>query len=313
MAHFQVSRLLNSQVLSLELLAGRNGLARTIQSVDVNRPGLALVGFYKNLAMDRIQVFGRGEHSFIEEMSEMQLQAMRKSFFEFAFPALVFTHGQIPRKEFIESSDLTATPLFVTRLSTHDFIANYSHLISEELSSSITIHGVFTEVFGVGVLLTGTSGIGKSETALELLERGHRLIADDMVRIKCLSGNELYGYANELLEHHMEIRGIGIINVKDLYGVGAIRKRKQIELVIHLEDWDATKEYERVGLEYIEQEILGTPVAHIVLPVGPGRNMPILIEAAAMNYRAKRMGFHAAKDLSEKIGKEIKQKKEGGG
>lgn len=308
MSYFEVSSLVKNPELQLTVLAGASGLDRHIVTVDVNRPGLALAGFYNNLAADRVQVFGKGEHSFLVECSEEQQSRILAEFFRYRFPALVFTHGQIPPQNFLETADWTGTPTFTTSNSTHDLITKFTKVVTEELAPSTSIHGVLIEVFGVGILLMGASGIGKSETALELVERGHRLIADDMVRLRCLGDTNLYGYTSEMIQHHMELRGIGIINVKDLFGVGAIRQSVRLELVVLLEDWNPNKEYERLGLTEERVDILGVKIPRLLIPVRPGRNVPILIETAAMNHRSKKLGYHAAKELSEKISKEIHRK-----
>ncbi len=296
--------------LELTVLAGHVGLGRTISTVDVNRPGLALAGFYKNLATERIQVFGRGEHAYLQECPLDREQGIQKEFFKYHFPGLVFTHGSQPPECFVEMADQTGTPLLSTPLSTHNFIVYYWRQMSEELAPSESIHGVLIEVYGVGILLRGSSGIGKSETALELVERGHRLIADDAVHIKCVGGTDLYGFSSDLIQHHMELRGLGIINVKDLFGVGAIRRRKRIELVIYLEDWNPDKDYERLGLEEESMEILGVKLTKLIIPVRPGRNVPILIETAAMNHRSKKMGYHAALELSKRINERIQKRQQ---
>ncbi|MDH5656935.1 MAG: HPr(Ser) kinase/phosphatase [Spirochaetia bacterium] len=309
MSFIEVSSLLSIMPnLHLSVVAGKNGLDRHIVTTDVNRPGLALAGFYKNLASKRVQVFGKGEQAFIQDCSEDELERIIAEFFKYKFPALIFTHDTIPPERFIEAAEKSSTPIFRSSYSTHDFIIQYTRVITEELAPSTSIHGVLIEVFGVGVLLMGASGIGKSETAIELIERGHRLIADDIVKIRCLNNTQLYGYTSELIQHHMELRGIGIINVKDLFGVGAIRQSKRLELVVYLEDWDPSKDYERLGLNEETVDILGVQLERLLIPVRPGRNVPILIETAAMNFRSKLMGYHAAKDLSDRIASQIEKK-----
>lgn len=294
--------------LELKVLAGAGGLDREIVTVDVNRPGLALAGFYQNLAADRIQVFGRGEFAYLQECGIDRQNTIKDEFFEYPFPALVFTHGNDPVDCFIEMANEMDTPILSTPLTTHKFIIHYWRFMSEELAPSTSVHGVLIEVYGVGILLKGASGIGKSETALELVERGHRLVADDMVHIKCIGDADLYGFSSDIIRYHMELRGLGIINVKDLFGVGAIRRRKRIELMVYLEDWNPTKEYERLGLDEDTVEILGIQIPRLLIPVRPGRNIPILIETAAMNHRSKKMGYHAARELTRRINEEIQKK-----
>jgi HPr kinase/phosphorylase len=294
--------------LGLRLLAGQGGLSRHLVSIDVNRPGLALAGFYRNFAQDRIQVFGRGETAYLEDCTDQDRGRIIAEFFRYQHPGLVFTHDNVPPEPFLVTANETNTPIMSTRLTTHNFIVHFTHCMGEELAPSTSLHGVLIDVFGVGILLMGASGIGKSETALELVERHHRLVADDIVHIRCVGETELIGRASEVIQHHMELRGVGIINVKDLFGVGAILGRCKIDLVIRMEDWDETKDYDRLGLEEETVDILGVQVPRILLPVRPGRNVPILIETAAMNHRSKRMGYHAARELSNRINAQIHEK-----
>ncbi len=311
MSYIEVGKLLDEKLhpgLKLRLLAGEQGTERHLVSIDVNRPGLALAGFYRNFAEDRIQVFGRGETAYIEDCSDADRERILDEFFKYRHPGLIFTHGNTPPPAFIEAANATDTPLFATALSTHNFIVQFTHYMGEALAPSTSLHGVLIDVFGVGILLMGASGIGKSETALELVERHHRLVADDIVHIRCVGETELVGRASEVIEHHMELRGVGIINVKDLFGVGAILGQCKINLVIRMEDWDQSKDYDRLGLEEETVDILGVQVPRIHLPVRPGRNVPILIETAAMNHRSKRMGYHAARELSNRINAQIEKK-----
>ena len=308
MSFIEVGQLIEKEPkLQLKVVAGRTGLKRHLISIDVNRPGLALAGFYKEFANDRIQIIGKGEYAYITDQPA-HAERVKEEFFQYNIPAVVFTHGNKPPESIIQAAEETSTPVLCTPLTTHNFILYFSQTITLELAPTTSLHGVFVEIFGVGILLTGQSGIGKSETALELVERGHRLVADDIVIIKCVGNTSLYGTASEVIRHHMELRGLGIINVKDLFGVGAIREYKRIELVIGLEDWDQNKEYDRLGLDEEFVEILGVQLPRILLPVRPGRNVPILIETAAMNQRSKLMGYHAARELSKRISNEISQK-----
>ncbi len=293
--------------LQLKVLAGASGLSRVLNNPDINRPGLALAGYFKSFAADRLQIFGRGEHAFLLDRSEEVRENLLQLFFAFPIPGLVFTHGNEPPEEFAREAEEHGVALLNTPLRTTDFIPRYERIIQEALAPRTTVHGVLIDVFGVGILIMGPSGIGKSETALELVERGHRLIADDAVSVS-LDSNELVGSSNAIIQHHMELRGIGIINVKDLFGIGAIRPRAPLELVIHLEDWVPGKEYERLGLDEPTDEFLGIRVPRILLPVRPGRNVPILVETAAMNCRSKKMGYYAARDLSARLTAEIQDR-----
>ncbi len=295
-------------VLALELIGGERGLARKLETMDVNRPGLALAGFFENFASERIQVFGRGECAYLQKMPEEQLRESIQRLFSYEIPALVFTHSNIPPdffKKLVISHDI---PLLRTSLTTHTFITQYMYTLREILAPRTILHGVLIDVFGVGILLMGASGIGKSESALELIERGHRLVADDVVQVVCLEESSLFGMANGIIQHNMELRGLGIVNVRELFGIGAIRERYPLDLVVALEDWRTDKEYERLGLEEEYMEILGIKVRRILLPVRPGRNIPVLIETAAINHRSHAMGYHAARNLTERIAATIQAK-----
>ncbi len=305
-----VRELLTRSELRLTLSAGESGLDRRLTCIDVNRPGLALAGFYRNFAEDRIQIIGKGEYAYIADCQASEQQQMGVGFLSFAIPAVVFTHGHQPPACFVETARQTGVPLLSTPLTTHDFIVFYTRFITEALAQSTKQHGVLLDVYGIGILLQGSSGIGKSETALELIERGHRLVADDMVELRCLADSYVMGYTNPIIEHNMELRGIGIIDVKELFGAGSVRREIRLDMVIQLEEWDVTQEYERLGLEERTIDILGVDVPYIVLPVRPGRNIPILIETAAMNHRLKSMGIHAGRNLSERIQKEIQRKQD---
>lgn len=301
MSSLESGKLLEYPELGLRILAGENGLYREIHNEDVNRPGLALAGFYRNFAHDRLQVFGQGEYAYLTDCGDQVEDRIKEEFFQYEFPALVFTHANQPPACFIEKANQLDIPLLQTTLTTHDFILNFNRFITRALAPRTSRHGVLIEVFGLGVLLLGPSGIGKSETALELIERGHRLVADDMVHIRHMGRGELIGESDPMIEHHMELRGIGIVNIKDLFGVGAIRKKVQVDLVVFLEDWNEEKEYDRLGIDEETMEILGVAIPSITLPLRPGRNIPILVETASMNHRSRRMGFHAARSLSERI------------
>ncbi|MBQ0052031.1 MAG: HPr kinase/phosphorylase [Treponema sp.] len=288
--------------LRLRCIGGRKGLSKIITVPDLNRPGLALSGFYESFAHERVQVFGRGETAYIEKLkNENNLDSLNQMF-AFEIPCVVFTHGITPPQEFIDLAEKTDCAVLQSELDTTEFSIRMLRLFSNILAPKKTLHGVLVEVYGIGILITGHSGVGKSECALELVERGHRLVADDIVEIRCVNGNSVLGQgANSLISHHMEIRGLGIINVAQLYGVGSIREQKEIQLLIKLEEWDAAKVYDRIGTDYATEEILGVKVPYIVIPVRPGRNVPIIIEAAAMNERLKYRGYNSARDFNQNI------------
>jgi HPr kinase/phosphorylase len=293
--------------LGLELVAGEAGLGNRISNSEINRPGLSLTGFFDFFAHDRIQVFGKGEWAYLNSLDMDALARITEKFFSFHLNCIVFTHGNRPNQIFLDQCNEKGIPLIISGISTHKFITLISQILDRALAPRTVRHGVLIEVFGIGILLTGKSGVGKSETALELIERGHRLVADDMVEIRRLSESYLIGSCSDLLRHHMEIRGMGIINIKDIFGVGSVRDHKIIELIISLKEWDDSLEFDRTGLDNLTEEILGLQIPFIELPVRPGRNIPIIVETAAMNQRLKKMGKNSAQEFNKKLTQYIKQ------
>lgn len=288
--------------LDLHCLCGRKGLGRVISSPDLNRPGLALTGFYESFAYQRIQLIGRGEAAYLKLLSTEGIIAGSESIFSFPVPCFIFSNGEMPTARFSDSADKADCPILLSSLSSTELSARLLRVLSNIFAPKTTVHGVLVDVYGIGILLVGESGVGKSETALELIERGHRLVADDVVEIRRISGNILMGAgANKVVGHHMEIRGLGIINITHLFGVGAIRDKKQIQLVCTLEEWDSEKLYDRIGTEEKTMDILGVHTPQLEIPVKPGRNIPIIIETAAMNERLKKMGYHSAKEFNQNI------------
>ena len=288
--------------LELRCIGGRRGLPREISIPDINRPGLALSGFFDAFAFKRVQLFGRGEAAYLQKLHDENKNDNLKALFSYKIPCCVFSNNREPTQEFFQLAEEACCPLFQTSLDTTDFSTRLIRVFSNIFAPKKTVHGVLVEVYGVGILLTGHSGVGKSETALELVERGHRLVADDIVEVRCVNGNVVLGRgANALISHHMEIRGLGIINVSQLYGVGAIRDQKEIQLVVQLEEWDSGKVYDRLGVDQKYMDILGVKVPAIDIPVRPGRNLPIIIEAAAMNERLKKMGVNSAKEFNQNV------------
>jgi HPr kinase/phosphorylase len=288
--------------LSLNCLGGRAGLSRTITMPDINRPGLPLSGFFDSFAWQRLHIFGRGENAYLDKLEAGGETESLQRFFSFPLPACVFTHNLAPGKLFMEIAEASGCPVLQTPLASSDFTSRILRVLSDLFAPETTVHGVLVEVYGIGILITGDSGVGKSETALELIERGHRLVADDVVEIRCVNGSIIMGQgANKIIGHHMEIRGLGIINITHLFGVGAIRDKKQIQLVCALEDWNPQKVYDRIGTDEKTEEILGVKVPMLEIPVKPGRNIPIIVETAAMNERLKKMGYHSAKEFNQNI------------
>jgi HPr kinase/phosphorylase len=288
--------------LDLQCIGGRPGLTREIRVPDLNRPGLALNGFFENFGSERIQIFGRGETAFLRKLEAEGSTDVLQRFFEWDVPCAVFTHGLDPTPEFARMAEEAQCPVLQTDLPSSDFSSRILRALGNVFAAHETVHGVLVEVFGIGVLILGDSGVGKSEAALELVERGHRLVADDAVEIRCVSGNVLLAQgANRALGHHMEIRGLGIINITHLFGVGAIRDTKQVQLVVELELWDSDKVYDRIGAEERTKEILGVKVPYLQIPVKPGRNIPIIIETGAMNERLKKMGYYSAREFNQSV------------
>lgn len=288
--------------LFLKCIAGRRGLGREITVPEINRPGLALSGFYECFAARRLQIFGAGESAYLQKLINEKNTAAIEKFFSFDVPCIVFCQDICPAPEFLEIAEKAGCPVLQTELNASDFSKRIVRIFSLIFAPKKTQHGVLIEVYGVGILLIGHAGVGKSECALELVERGHRLVADDIINLKCVNGNTIVGQgANTFISHHMEIRGLGIINVSQLYGVGSIREQKEVQLIIHLEEWDQTKVYDRIGNDGKAEDVLGVKLPRLDIPVKPGRNLPIIIEAAAMNERLKAMGYNSALDFNQNV------------
>ena len=288
--------------LNLRCIGGRRGLGRVITVPNLNRPGLAIMGFFDSFAYERIQVFGRGEVAAIKMLVNKKDSDSIGKLFNYKLPCCIFTHNLSPERDFFNEAEKAECPLLQTDLETSEFVIRLTRILANIFAPKKSIHGVLVEVYGLGVLLLGDSGVGKSETALELIERGHRLVADDVVEMHCINGNVLLGEgANKIIGHHMEIRGLGIINITHLFGVRAIRDSKQIQLVAVLEEWDAAKNYDRLGSEDNYMEFLGVNIPKLEIPVKPGRNIPIIIEVAAMNERLKKMGYNSSREFNQNI------------
>ncbi|MBN2322861.1 MAG: HPr kinase/phosphorylase [Spirochaetes bacterium] len=296
-------------LLHLRVLTKEETLKKEISTYDINRPGLTLAGDYDYFDYEKLQIFGRGEYSFLMRLiEEGKLDSLYK-FFSYSVTCCIFSHSNEPPDIFIKLADKETIPVLVSSLPTNILTTRLTKVLEDEFAPRTSIHGVLVEVFGVGILIIGKSGVGKSECALELIERGHRLVADDVVEIRSIADTLLVGSGAKLIQHHMEIRGLGILNINYLFGVRGIRDKKQIQLVISLVEWDAKAEYDRLGLEKSSYSILGVEVPMFTLPVKPGRNIPILIESAAMNYRLLKMGYDSAKDFEKRLEKRIQEEK----
>ena len=267
----------------------------------INRPGLQMVGFYDHYEPVRLQIIGKVEHLYLETLDSETRRARLDDFFRSRPIGVIYTTSLPVSDEVVELAEKYGVPLLRTSKSSSDFMAALIAFLNVELGARITRHGVLVEVYGEGILLLGDSGVGKSETAIELLKRGHRLIADDAVEIKRVSATTLVGRAPEIIRHYVELRGIGIVDVRRLFGMGAVKETEKIDLVINLEPWQDGKMYDRLGLDEQKTNILGIDVPSIVLPVCPGRNLSVVIEVAAMNNRQKRMGYNTAEEFNKRL------------
>ena len=286
--------------LKLTCVGGRRGLTAPLHGPELNRPGLALGGFFDNFAYQRIQVFGRGESAYLSKLAAEGATESLREMISYDLPCSVFTHGIDPTEDFLSLSEAARRAVLQTPLTTAEFTSRVVRQLALMFAPSVQVHGVMLEVFGMGVLIQGPSGVGKSEAALALVERGHRLVADDVVELR-LVGNVLHGSGTHVASHHMEIRGLGIINISYLFGVGAILDSKNVQLVVRLEDWDAAAHYDRVGLDEHRVEFLGVSIREVLIPVRPGRPIWILIETAAMNERLKHMGYYSAAEFNRNV------------
>jgi len=295
----------------LECMTCKNRIDEVaITSADVNRPGLQLAGYLEYFGTDRIQIIGKVETTYLASLSSEERYSKLDDFFRCGFPCMVVARNLEIFKELTDVSEKYEIPVLRTDDITSAFLSALIRYLNLQLAPRITKHGVLVEVYGEGILILGESGVGKSESALELVKRGHRLVADDAVEIRRVSEKTLVGTSPDIIRHFIEIRGIGFLDVKSLYGVGAVKVMENINLVIHLELWDEKKQYERLGIVDEYTDILGIMVPSLNIPVRPGRNLAIIVEVAAMNNRQKKMGYNAAKALSERVFGEINKNTE---
>lgn len=301
----------HSAKLGLELVAGKSGMRRHIRIPEAHRPGLSLSGYLKSHARKRILIFGKVEVSYLRDLDPETRINRLESILSNTTPAVIVARYFRPPKELLQICEKHNIPLFRSSMTTMNLLSKLTLLLTEEFAPSMSIHGTLVEVFGVGVLIKGDSSVGKSEAALGLIERGHRLISDDIVKVKKREASYLEGFGAELTRHHMEIRGIGIINVAHLYGAVCVRDNKSIDIVVKLETWDDQHFYDRVGVDEKYCDILGVQVPYHVLPVKPGRDVVLLLETIALNHRLKKMGYNSAKEFNSKLLEMIalKQKK----
>ena len=291
--------------LEIELLAGSRGLDRRIRVSQPQKTGLALSGFDAYLRGGRVLVFGESEVRYLEELAPAERTAVLRRVFSHDLPCVLITDGFAPPAEVVAESEHAAVPLLRTNAATPDAMARLAALLDSYLAPRGMVHGVLMDILGLGVLVVGESGIGKSECALDLVVRGHRLVADDAVELRCRAQSFVLGSCPELTRHHMEIRGLGLINVQDLFGVASTRESKRVELVVQLERWEEGREYDRLGLDENYYEILGIRIPMIRMPVAPGRNVAILVEVAARNQLLRLRGHDAARRLVERLNRQL--------
>ena len=284
--------------LGLECLVSSPNETWDIRSPDLNRPGMQFCGFYEFFAFERPQLIGKVEMAYLEKRTPEERRRILDQFFSYHIPCVVICRNMTPPPELIEAAEAKQVHLFRSALVTTRFTVSAIHYLNRCLAPHVTRHGVLLDVYGVGVLLTGKSGVGKSEAALELIKRGHQLIADDVVDICRISDDRLIGTCPEQVRHLMEIRGIGVIDVKAMYGIGAVSVSKSIDLMIELEIWDDDKAYDRIGGEEGKIEILGVPIPRQTIPIKPGRNLAIIVEVAARNLSLRRTGYNAVHELN---------------
>ena len=288
---------------NFEVVYGPEGFEKTeITKDDVNRPGLQLAGFFDYFDPNRIQIMGKVESSYVEGLSSEEPPSRFDRLFETGIPVLLLSRNIDVFPECLAAAQEHGVPILRTNEFTSTIMSVIVAFLKVKLAPRVTLHGVLIEIYGEGVLLLGDSGVGKSETAIELVKRGHRLIADDAVEIKRVSDKTLVGTAPEVIRHFIELRGIGIINVARLFGIGAVKNSVEVEMVIELEAWDRTKNYDRTGLESNTYDILGVKVPSMLIPVMPGRNLAVILETAAINNRQKEMGYNAAQELLNRLG-----------
>lgn len=281
---------------------------KVVEVPDLNRPALQLSGYFEHFDSERVQIIGYVEYTFLEKMEEEKKREIYQTLLSYKIPCIIFCRNLPPEQMLLDMAVEQDVPIFMTEMKTSAFTAELIRWLNVQLAPCISIHGVLVDVYGVGVLIMGESGIGKSEAALELIKRGHRLVSDDVVEIRKVSDESLVGTAPDITRHFIELRGIGIVDVKTLFGVLSVRETENIDLVITLEEWDKEKEYDRLGLEEQYTEFLGNKVVCHQLPIRPGRNLAIIVETAAINHRQKKMGYNAAQELYKRVQQNLAKK-----
>lgn len=291
-----------AEILDLKCLTPNIDLkAIKITSSEVNRPALPLAGYFEHFTKDRVQIIGNVEYTYSQQLHDSEKLIRYDTFMKFGIPCVIFCRDLRPDDIFVRAAMKNNVPILVTDRSTSQFTAELIYELGEQLAPCMTVHGVLVDVYGEGVMITGESGIGKSEAALELIRRGHRLVTDDVVELRKINEHTLMGTSPEITRHFIELRGIGIIDVKTLYGVECVKEKQQLDLVINLEDWRKDNDYDRLGLEEEYTEYLGNKVVCHNLPIRPGRNLAVICETAAVNHRQKKMGYNAAHELYRRV------------
>ena len=281
---------------------------KEVEVPDINRPALQLSGYFEHFDSERVQIIGYVEYTFLEKLDMEKKKEVYKTLLSYKIPCIIFCRNLPPEQMLLDMAVEADVPIFITEKKTSAFTAEIIRWMNVQLAPCISIHGVLVDVYGVGVLIMGESGIGKSEAALELVKRGHRLVSDDVVEIKKVSDETLVGSAPDITRHFIELRGIGIVDVKTVFGVLSVRETQNIDLVITLEEWNKEKEYDRLGLEEQYTEFLGNKVVCHQLPIRPGRNLAVIVETAAINYRQKKMGYNAAQELYKRVQQNLARK-----
>ena len=295
----------NRYKLKLEIIAGSKGIENKISSTKIQKPGLALSGFTDHLHRERVQTLGNTEMSYLQSLSAEQRNSAIKGLFSLGLSCFIVTFDLPVPEELSREAELTDTPLIRTSLPTDKLTTRVINLLEERLTESKSVHGVLVDVLGIGILIMGKSGVGKSECALDLISKGHRLVADDMVLVRKILPNNILGSSPDLIRYHMEIRGLGIINIKDIFGNTAVRVEKQVDMVVRLVEWDASHEYDRLGLDEETYPLFDVQLPIITLPVSPGRNMTTIIEVAARNHILRIMGRNPALEFEKSLKDEM--------
>jgi len=297
----------NATRLGLKLIAGEKGVGNVIISPELNRPGLALTGFVDLFTYNRVQLIGNTELLYLQTLPEKRRKEAFEIICQFDLPAIIFTNGIVPDEDIIDICNGQDIPLIISSLTTTQFVHLFSYYLEDIFAPSTTIHGSLVDVYGMGLLFTGRAGIGKSEVSLDLVERGHRLVADDIIHVIRKSRGIIVGTSSELTRSMLEIRGVGIVDVQKMFGIRAIRKQKRIEIEVQLVDWDSSKVMDRTGLDEKISTFLDVDIAKVVVPIYPGKYIAVIVESIALNHLLKTHGFHAAQDLARRQLEQIKE------